>query len=148
MIRRTCLRSTLRLMPVIYESISLANSPSPSALTCSVQRHTRLDGLDPRQAAVAREADEARHPPDAVFGGARKVAEPGMRAHHHQHVGKAVHQDAEIGLRFVLPLIPQQPASIHTPDIDTVEAAGDRVEAGRVDGQVEFVLGVASLDAV
>jgi hypothetical protein len=52
---------------------------------------TRRGGLDAGQAAVAREADQPGHPIGAVFGGARKVAEPGMRTHHYEHVGKAVH---------------------------------------------------------
>ena len=77
---------------------------------------------------------EAGHPLDAVFGGAREVAEAGMRAHHHQHVGKALDQDAEIGLRPGIPLV-LQPAPIDAPDIDTVETTGDRVEAGRVDDE-------------
>ena len=91
-------------------------------------------------------ADEAGHPLDAVLGGARKVAEPGMRAHHHQHVGEAFDQDAEIGWRPLTPLV-LEPASIDAPDIDTIEGAGDRVEAGRVDDQVELVLGTTGLDA-
>ena len=41
---------------------------------------TRRGGLDAGQAAVAREADQPGHPIGAVFGGAREVAEPGMRA--------------------------------------------------------------------
>src|SRR5260221_1977077 len=65
---------------------------------------TRLGGLEASQAAVAREADQSGHPIGAVFGGARKVAEPGMRAHDHRHVGEAVHQNAEEGLRPVVPL--------------------------------------------
>src|SRR6266550_5673418 len=53
----------------------------------------RRGGLDAGQIAVAREADKTCHPIGAVFDGTRKIAEPGMRAHHHQQVGKAVHQD-------------------------------------------------------
>src|SRR5258708_29811872 len=34
---------------------------------------------------------------DAVFGGAGKVAKAGMRAHHHQHVGEPLRQDAGLG---------------------------------------------------
>jgi hypothetical protein len=94
----------------------------------------------------ARVADQPRHPLATVFGRTRKVAEPGMRADHHQHVGEALHQDAEISLRPRLPLI-LQPAPIDAPDIDAVEAAGDRVEPGRVDDDVELVFGVARFDA-
>ena len=145
MILRVSLPSTLRLTPVIHESISFISSPSPIALTWSVHSATPAGGgLDPRQAAVARVADEAGHPIDAVFGGARKVAEPGMRAHHHQQVGETFDQDAEKGLRPGLPLV-LQPASVDAPDVDPVEAAGDRVEAGRVDDDVELVFGVAGL---
>jgi hypothetical protein len=37
--------------------------------------------------------------------------------------------------------------AIDAADVDAVEGAGDRVEPGRVDDDVEFVLGVAGLDA-
>jgi hypothetical protein len=50
---------------------------------------TRRGGLDTSDAAVAREADQPGRPIGAVFGGAREVAEPGMRAHHHEQVGEA-----------------------------------------------------------
>src|SRR6202047_2881957 len=65
----------------------------------------RSGGLDAGQIAVAGEADQPCHPIGAVFDGARKIAEPGMRAHHHQQVGEAVHQDAEKGLRSIVPLV-------------------------------------------
>src|SRR3984893_10801955 len=107
---------------------------------------TRRGGLDAIEAAVAREADHPGYPIGTVFGGARKVAEPGMRTHHHQHIGEAVHQNAEKGLRAVLPFFLQR-RSIDAPDVDAVETAGDRVEAGRVNDDVEFVLGAAGLDA-
>ena len=74
-------------------------------MTWSVQAFAALrGGLDAGQAAVAREADQRGHPIGAVFGRAREVAEPGMRAHHHQQVREAVDQDAEKGLRPVLPI--------------------------------------------
>src|SRR6202048_1024118 len=107
---------------------------------------TRRGCLDTVEAAVAREADHPGYPVGTVFGGARKVAEPGMRAHHHQHIGKVIHQDAEKGLWSVLPFFLQR-RSIDPADVDTVEGAGDGVEAGRVNDDVEFVLGVAGLDA-
>src|SRR5271165_1707439 len=37
--------------------------------------------------------------------------------------------------------------TVHHPVIDAVKGAGQRVETGRVDYDVEFVLGVAGLDA-
>src|SRR5260370_36979451 len=67
---------------------------------------TRRAGLDAREAAGAREADHPRRPIGAVFGGAREVAEPGMGAHHHQHIREVVPQDAAKGLRPVLPFVP------------------------------------------
>ena len=107
---------------------------------------TRRGGLDAGQAAVAREADQPGHPIGAVFGGAREVAEPGMRAHHHQHVRKAIDQDAEKGLRSVLPLrLERHP--VDPADVDAVEGTGDRVETGRVNDDVERVRGVAGRDA-
>jgi hypothetical protein len=72
----------------------------------------------------------------AAFGSARKVAEPSVRAYHHQQVRKALDHDI------------LQPAFIDAPDINAVETAGDGVEAGRVDDDVEFLLGIAGLDAL
>src|SRR5262249_27235163 len=106
----------------------------------------RRGSFDTGQVAVAYEADQPGHPIGTVFGGAREVAEPRMRAHDHQHVGEAVHQDSEKGLRSVLPLVLQR-HPIDAPDIDAVEGAGDRVEAGRVNDDVELVLGIAGPDA-
>src|SRR6516162_5122168 len=62
---------------------------------------TRRGGLDAGQAAVACEADQPGRPIGAVFGSAREVAEPRIRAHDHQHIREVVHQDAEKGLRSV-----------------------------------------------
>ena len=68
-------------------------------------------GLDPRQAVMVGMTDQAGHPIDIVFGGAREITEAGVRAHCHQHVGKAFDQDAKIGLRAGVPFV-LQPASI------------------------------------
>src|SRR6266436_1440687 len=46
----------------------------PSGRTCR-------GGLNPSQAAVAGKADQLGDPVGAVLCGARKIAEPGMRAH-------------------------------------------------------------------
>src|SRR4051794_23657702 len=54
-------------------------------------------GLDPRQTTLSGEADHAGDPLDAVLGGARVIAEPGVRSHRHQHVGEALDQNPEIG---------------------------------------------------
>src|SRR5205809_897377 len=81
-------------------------------------------GFDTGQAAVVREADQPGYPIGTVFGCARKIAEPGMRTHHHQHIGEPIHQDPKKGLRAVVPLLLQR-RSIDAPDIDAVEAAGD-----------------------
>src|SRR6516165_1400671 len=107
---------------------------------------TRRSGLDAGQAALARKLDQPGHPIGAVFNSTRKVAEPGMRAHHHQHVGEAVDQDAEKGLRPVLPLLLQRHA-VDAADVDAVEGAGDRVETGRVNDDVELVFAVTGFDA-
>ena len=102
-------------------------------------------GLDPGQPALGREPDQTGDPLDAVFRGARVIAEPGMRAHRHQQVGKAFDEHAEIGLRTVFPHI-LQPHAIDAAYIDPVERAGDRIEPGRVDDDVEFVLPLAGLE--
>src|SRR3954447_8798173 len=109
--------------------------------------HARRGGLDPGQATFVRKTHQPRYPFDTVFGSPREVAEPGMRAHDHQHVRKALDENAEIGLRSILPLV-LQPASVDAADIDAVETAGDRVEASGVDDDIERVLSVACLDAV
>src|SRR4051812_41248456 len=108
--------------------------------------HARRGGLDPGQTAFVRKAQQPRYPFDTVFGSPREVAEPGMRAHDHQHVRKALDENAEIGLRSILPLV-LQPASVDAADVDAVETAGDRVEASGVDDDIERVLGIAGLDA-
>src|SRR5436309_868664 len=125
MIRRTCFPSTLRLMPVIHESTSVNSKPSLAARTWSVQALAPAAVASMRvRARSPREADQPGHPIRAVFGGAREVAEPGMRAHHHQHVRKAIDQDAEKGLRPVLPpLLQRHP--VDAADVDAVESAGD-----------------------
>ena len=69
-----------------------------------------------------------------------------MRAHRHQQVREAFDQHAEIGLRPVFPQI-LQPHAVDAAYVDPVEGAGDRVEPGRIDDDVEFVLAVAGLDA-
>src|SRR6516165_11611257 len=107
---------------------------------------TRRSGLDAGQVAVACETDQTGHPIGGVLDSAREVAEPSVRAHHHQQVGKAVNQDAEKGLRPVLPLLFER-RGVHPTDVDAVKGAGDRVETGCVDYDVEFVLGLAGLDA-
>src|SRR5205814_1400979 len=107
---------------------------------------TRRGGLDAGEAAVAREADQPGRPIGAVFGSAREVAEPRMRAHDHHHVREAVHQDPEKGLRAVPPLLLQR-HPIDPADVNAVEAARDPVETGRVDDDVELVFGIAGPDA-
>src|SRR4051794_9064763 len=109
--------------------------------------HARRGGLNPAQAAFVRKAQQPRYPFNTVFGSPREIAEPGMRAHDHQHVRKAFDENAEIGLRSILPLV-LQPASVDAADIDAVETAGNRVEASGVDDDIERVLGVACRDAV
>ena len=94
-----------------------------------------------RQAVVAHVADHAGHPVDVVFDRARDVAQRGVRAHHHEHVGEALDLHAEIGLRAALPLV-LQPQAVGAAEVDAVEAAGDGVEARGVDDDVEVeVLG-------
>ena len=146
MMRRTCLPSTLRLTPVIHELTSVNSSPSLAARNVVGPGNGAVgSGLDAGQPALVGEADQASHPVGGVFDGARKVAEPGMRAHHHQKIGKPVHQDPEKGLRPVAPFVLQR-RPVHPADIDTVEGAGDRIEAGGIDDDVELVFGVGGLD--
>src|SRR5438045_5985074 len=104
-------------------------------------------GLDSCQTAFGGELDQIADPLDAIFGSARVVSEPGMRAHRHQKVRETFHQYAEIGLRAVFPQI-LQPHAIDAPDVDAIKGAGDRVKPGRVDDDVEIVFAVAGLDAV
>src|ERR1051325_6076940 len=103
-------------------------------------------GLDPRQAALGCEADHPRHPLDAVFGGPGIIAKAGMRAHRHEEVGKALNEDAEISLWPVCPDI-LEPHAVCTANVDPVEGAGDSVEPGRINDDVEFVVAVAGLNA-
>ena len=91
-------------------------------------------------------ADQPGDPVDIVFDAARNIAERGMRSHQHHHVREAVDQDPEKSLRPALPFV-FQPNAVHAPDIDPIEAAGDGVEAGCIDDDVERVFAIAGLDA-
>ena len=104
-------------------------------------------GLDSGQTALGGELDQIADPLDAIFGSARVISEPGMRAHRHQKVRETFHQYAEIGLRAVFPQI-LQPHAVDAADVDAIKGAGDRVKPSRVDDDVEIVFGVAGLDAV
>src|SRR5258705_3851327 len=103
--------------------------------------------LQARQLPFHRETNEPRHPVDAVFDAARDVAERGVWSHQHQHVGKLVNHDAEIGLRPALPFI-LEAHPVCAAKIDLVKTAGDGVEAGRIDDDVERVFPVAGSDAL
>ena len=146
MIRGLCLPSTFLLTPVIQE-LDLVHQ------LALAERQDVLGpfgdafggGLDPGQAALGREPDQSGDPLDAVLRRARVIAEPGMRSHRHQHVRKPLDQHAEIGLRPVLPDV-LEPDAIDTAYVDAVIGAGDRVETGRIDDDVEFVRALAGLE--
>ena len=89
-----------RVALIAYDVCRRALTPSDSA-----RRAAMRPVLDACQVPLVGKADQAGHPIDTVFGRARKIAKPGMRAHHHQQVGEAVHQDAEKGLRSIVPLV-------------------------------------------
>ena len=63
-----------------------------------------------------------------------------------KRLGNPAIGEAEVGLRAVRPYVLERPTA-DAADVDAVEGAGDRVESGGVDDHVEFVLGVAGLDA-
>ena len=89
---------------------------------------------------LARVPQQAGHPLDVVFDAARDVAQRRMRPDQHHHVGEAFHQDAEIGLRPACPFV-LQPQPVHAANVDAIEAARDGIEPGRIDDDVELVLG-------
>jgi hypothetical protein len=68
-----------------------------------------------------------------------------MRAHCHQHVGKALNQHAEISLRSIFPDIFQSHA-VGAAYVNAIEGAGDRIKPGCIDDDVEFIRAVACLD--
>src|ERR1700682_640966 len=60
MIRRTCLPSTLRLMPVIHESTSVNSKPALDAMTWSVQAAAPAAGASMRVSQRARAKQQPR----------------------------------------------------------------------------------------
>ena len=97
----------------------------------------------------AHVADAVGHPLDVLLDAARHVAERRavVRPHQGEQVRKAGDLQAQIGARAVGPFVLERlPA--HPADVDPVEGAGDRVEARRVDQDVELVLGSAGPDAL
>ena len=68
----------------------------------------------------------------------------GARRHH--QVREPVHQHAEKGRRAVAPLLAQG-LTTGAADVDAVEGAGDGVEAGGVDDDVEVMVARAGPDA-
>src|SRR5262249_37770783 len=75
------------------------------------------------------------------------IAERGVRAHQHHHVRESMYHEAEIGLRSRFPLV-LQPDAVDAAEIDLVESAGDGVEAGGEDDDIEFKLFLAGLDTL
>src|SRR6266508_3654914 len=143
---RTCLPSTFMLTPVIQESTSLERRPSPALFLDEARPlvHRLSPGVSDAQTALVHVAEQVADPFHVVFDAARDVAERGVRAHHHEHVREAIDHHADEGGGPTLPLVLQSlPAS--PSDIDAVEAAGDGVEAGCVDDDVELELPVAGL---
>ena len=61
-------------------------------------------------------------------------------------LGKPSTMHAEIGLRPARPFV-LQPQPADAADVDAVEAAGDGIEAGGVDDDVELEFRIAGLDA-
>ena len=89
--------------------------------------------------------DQICDPIDIVFDAARDIAKRRMRPHQHEHVREAGDLHAEIGFQRPPPFLFQALAA-DAAQIDAVEAAGDCVEPGGVDDDVEFVMPVAGLD--
>lgn len=98
-------------------------------------------------ALFAHEADHPGDPVDQFLDIARDIAARGMRAQHHEQVGEAFRLHAQHRARVDLPVI-LQPPSAGAADIDAVIGAGDAVEAGGVDQQVELILRIAGPDAL
>ena len=76
---------------------------------------------------------------DALYSMLRDVAQRGMRSHDHEHVGKPAARTPRES-RPVLPFSFRLP--VHPTDVDTIETAGDSVEAGRIDDHIEGMFGV------
>src|SRR5882757_2069773 len=104
-------------------------------------------GVEQGQAIGLREPQQAGDPVDAVLDAARDVAERGVRAHQHHQIWKTVDHQPEIGFRPVLPLLPQAGTPGAT-NIDSVKTAGDGVEAGGIDDDVELKVPGAGPDAL
>ncbi len=103
--------------------------------------------LDAGQAVVAHELHEVGDPVDQFLDVARDVAARGVRAQHHQHVGKALGHHAEQRSGRAHPVVLEPPPA-RPDDVDAVVGAGDAVEAGGVDQDVEGEVLGAGPDAL
>src|SRR5260370_408559 len=72
-------------------------------------------------------------------------SEAGARPDRRHEIRNPRDHQAEVCPWSVCPRVPE-PLSADAADIDAIEGAGDGIEAGRVDDQVELVLGLAGLD--
>src|SRR5581483_9152586 len=108
-------------------------------------RHLLGSGLDPCVAPRPHELQEPSEAFDAVLSRAGNIAARRMRTEHHQQIGKTFRLPAEVGARSIGPNI-LEPDTARTANVDAVERAGDAVEAGGIDQDVEFVLPVAGFD--
>ncbi len=84
---------------------------------------------------------EIGRPVDAGLDAARVVGRgrAALGTGRHQEVGEAVDHHAEVTRAGVPPLVPQRLA-IGAADVDVIEGAGDGVEAGGIDDDVELVV--------
>ena len=112
-------------------------------VTCAVQRSCAASvGVGAGVAALPHVLQQVRAPVDAGLDAARKIGRgrAALRSGRHQQVREAVHQHAEEGRRrrrFHL----SNSFSPPTPrDVDLVIGAGDGVEAGGIDDDVEVVV--------
>ena len=77
----------------------------------------------------------------------RNIAARGVWTEHHQHIGEAFGEHAEIGARGFSPSV-FEPAAVLAADIDPVKGPSYAVEASGVDQDVEFVFLLCGFDAL
>ena len=118
-------------------------------VTWSVQRCLgRLRRLAARVAVRRHVLEQVGAPVDAGLDAARIVGRgrAALRAGRHQHVGEAVDHHAEEGRDGGAPLVGELLAA-DALDVDLVEGAGDGVEAGGIDDDVEVVVALGRAQA-
>src|SRR5215472_5835098 len=105
-------------------------------------------GVGAGMAAVPHVLQQVRAPVDAVLDAAREIRRSGraLRSGRHQEIGEAMDEHAEQGGWRMLPFF-GKPLAADAAYIDQIIGAGDGIESGGIDDDVEFVVSLGGAQA-